>query len=1407
MGGAGISVSCGRLTSIAAVVVALCMAGPFRADAEFLIDSNLWAKFGVDLSALDTDPVSMATGEFIYSRTLFDASGPAGIGVGLTYSSQSGGGAFQNNQMRFAADLAPGGLPDGFNWSQRVFLRRGRTFEGQRQAMVCPGSCRRIVFAWRGGWQVDSRERWRYELKETADFFYFLDPENQHVTIFEKRDGPAYAIQTVDRNGNALTYVNGPHVRVSGPASVADGLGRSLHFSYGTVGGVDTNLHLTRIEDQTGQHWDFAYEYDPPDNPGLVTLRSITDPLGGETVFQYTGCGRNWIAGVTLPRGNTPYTQTYDPVRSNVTGVVRSQTDAFGNTWEIREERFAQEWGDVSGNTMFSLINPDGTKRSFAHDNDGTVLNRIVNEDGQRRDFATRSGKAQSEGVTDPEGRSLSLAYEEASGEVTALTNGRDFSFRHLYTQQTQRFDNPVAAEDVTFTFRVLAATLFPDNTVETYARDARGNVTQRVDRAGAVWTMEYNSRGQRTRVVNPVGGAITFVYNADGTLSQRVDPELGTTTFAYDAVKRPTRVTHPDGTGTHTSYDALDRVTSTTDERTNTTMFAYDANGNVTHITDAQGQTTHMTYDALDRVVSSRDRLGNVRIRTYDARGNRASTRDPTGVRREFGYDVAGRRTSVTLGAHTWRLLRDAAGQPVGSVTPLGHKSHTGLDAIAYPESATDALGNRSSTTRDPMNALSSQTDPVGNRTLYGHDARSLLAGVSYPGRGASVYARDDAGRLTAITDLRGQTWAVSNSPLGRLLAVTDPLGQRAEYKYDARDRVALVTFADGSSVSNVYDAAGNRTRRLYSDGADLTYAYDDLNRLVAANGIAMNYDAEGRPTSTVTHGRAHTASYDAAGRLRTVSYNGGTVSVTYVYDYRGLLVGVSDDLTGTRLDFSYDDDLRLTGVLRNNGVDTFYAWDAAARLTRIRHGAIIDLRYTRDAAGRIIGTDITAPLLPEDHMSDARESLAHDAASQLKGGYGYDALGRLINSPTHRFTWDGASQLVRVSDASHASDLTYTALGDRATRTANGAATLYHYNAALPDHPILAEQDQASGAFKRYCVWSPDGRLLYAIEGGGTAVRHYHFDQAGSTLALTDGGGAVTDSYAYDAFGRLLAHNGASDQPFTFAGRFGVRVEQGALYHMKARYYDARTARFLSREPLWPQLANARKLNPYQYAQANPVNRVDVTGTDDVPVRVDGTQPAGMGELFTAPLPFGGPVANPACPAGKVVMKHAWKVDVWRVGPGKRKPKLQDFNNMGDAWGQLFRILALNMLEVRLMPNGGPYDKDEYRYNNRELFLTSVPNMGDVYAKRAHLQEKFDNLERRLEKNTGMSRDKYHRLSDKERRAALGYGGWMRAEDIEADMGFVTEMMEQVDDVGRQIILEHDMYLDEKAPVILEW
>lgn len=372
--------------------------------------------------------------------------------------------------------------------------------------------------------------------------------------------------------------------------------------------------------------------------------------------------------------------------------------------------------------------------------------------------------------------------------------------------------------------------------------------------------------------------------------------------------------------------------------------------------------------------------------------------------------------------------------------------------------------------------------TDALGRTTAFAYDQRGLLSGVTLPVVGASAYTYNNSGLLSNVADLKGSNWTFSYTTMGRLKSNTDPLGNKWQRGYDARGRLTGTTFPDGGTETRTLDNAGNVTRKQYSDNTDIQYTYDALNRLITANHVVLAYDAEGRVTVTDNPGTAFGATYDDGGRLKTATYNNGLFAVTYTYNAStGLLSEVTNNLTGTNISFTYNNDNQLTGVTRSNGVNALFTYDGAGRVTRIQDGSVLDLQYTLNAAGQVIGLDMTAPLNPADLLQGSTDVFTYNAASEVStAGYKYDKQGRLTDAPSSTFTWDGASRLTRIGSTT----LTYNGLNDMVTRTEGGTTTHYYYNKAIGLGPIVAEKNDTTGNFLRYYVWTPEGQLLYMID-----------------------------------------------------------------------------------------------------------------------------------------------------------------------------------------------------------------------------------------------------------------------------------------------------------------------------------
>lgn len=1130
--------------------------------------------------ATDRDPVNMSNGDYFENMALMNIGGPIPLRFDLFRDS--------GYNKHHSYD----GLPFNFYGNFSLFvLNNGKEIE------VDMGLGSQIYFIKSGAsWVISSFQAVKYSLQESADYWYLMNPEKALVYTFKKQSYRSEAMLTriEDRNGNAFVIENLADV-TRGPARVSDGIGRELKFTYGAVSG-SSNLYLSKVEDGTGRAYSFAYRLNTSGNE--IVLLSITDPMGNITGFEYLT--RFQVAKKTMPAGNAPYSQLYF---SSISPSVAKQTDAYGNSTD-----FTSDYSTVinEGLHKYTATYADGTTSRFDHDFSGRVLRGISDQTGKQSIFSTLNEKDRFDSVTDRLGDTTSYTYHDESGRIATLTNARGKTISNTYETQNQIFTNPANGETAQFTFYLLKSVSYPDGTARQMTYDSKGNLITSSDQAGKQTTYTYNSKGQVLTVTNPLGGIVTSEYNSDGTLASRKDSNTGKITYSYDIYKRPNKITNPDSTFIQAVYNLNDQITSITDENGNSYTFTYNANGALTASTGPDGKSTQYAYDLMDRVSSSTDRAGKISAYTYNNMERLSSTADPNSLATSYTYNSRGWKTGMTLGGRTWLTGYDDEGVPVSVTTPLGFTTSYTTDKLGLTSSITNSLGHKTVYIRDTMGRLTGITDPLNRQTTYSYDPRGNLSGAAIAPTGTATYSRNDLGLLSGITDLGGGTWSFSYNSTGLLTSLTDPLTRQTTNTYDSRGRLSGSAYPGGGSSSVTYDNASNLTGMNYSAGPALTYGYDTLNRLLTSNDITLTRDAEGRVTGTGSGGVIYAAGYDDGGRLVSANYNNGAFSVTYSYDTTtGLLSRVEDTLTGSRLDFSFDNDNRLTGISRAGGISSTYSYDSAGRLTRIQEGAIIDISHIYDAAGQVTSTDMTAPLDAATALMPETSTYSYNAASEItSSGFGYDSLGRRTSSPTATFTWDGASRLTGInppSGSGQAVALTYNGLNDLLSRTEGGQTIRYFYNRAISLSPIMAEKNDSTGAIVRYYVWTPGGQLLYMIDAAdGNKVYHYHFDKSGSTLALTNASGTVTDAYAYTSYGRMLLHTGTSTQPFTFVGRYGVRQEgqAGTLYQMRARYFDALTAQFLSRESEWPKLDSPKELNPYQYALLNPLSYIDPTG-----------------------------------------------------------------------------------------------------------------------------------------------------------------------------------------------------------------
>ena len=1045
----------------------------------------------------------------------------------------------------------------------------------------------------------------KYQLeKKSSGYFYLMNPADERVYVFQSRElnydrttqlvkNVGEIVYVLDRHGNRLTYTyNDNHL----PLSVEEnGTGRKLNLTYNTDG------NLASVSDGYETARTLAFTYFP-----ATTLINFKDAMNQKTSFVYDAANTYLLKKITLPNLNSHIDQTWADNPEGVKGVS-SQKDAYGNETTLSWSK------DAQGNIVTAVKYPDGTQQVFNHE--AARYPEEMKDPADKSAAMKYSADNQLSEITDRLGDKTLMTYHAESGKIASLTNAEGNTVSYAYTSQNQTFTNPANSEPVAFTFYELSQISYPDSTTEKFVYNDQGSLTEFTDRESNVWKTTYNDAGQPLTETNPAGAVITYNYNDDATLESLKDSvTLTYTRYGYDDYKRLNKITYP-GTAAavQIAYNPNDQVTQVTDEKGNRYLYEYDKNGNLTKITDPAGKSVQYVYDNMDRLSKITDRLGKSVTVAYDKMGRPESVTDADGVKSNYAYNQNGWLNKVIQAGNTWQFEYDAEGILKSHSEPSGSTTTYQSDKLGYTKEIADALNNKTTLEKDKLSRITRATDALNRSTAYDYDDQGLLSGVTLPLVGAAEYARNPLGLLSQITDLKGSVWKFDYDGIGRLLSAADPSGNIRQYSYDSRNRLSGVKFPDGAELTQSFDAAGNLTEQKYSDGTVLQFTYDALNRLLTANSLKLTPDAEGNITAAEDSGLVFGSAYDDGGRVKTLSYNNSAFAVTYTYEAEtGYLSGVSDSLTNTQIGCVYDADGRLTGITRPNNVNSTFVYDKAGRLTRISDGSIIALQYVLDAAGQVTQADMTLPLNPSDMLAFSKENFSYDSASQLESeGFEYDKIGRIVKYAGKALKWDGASRLTEIGDVK----LAYNGLGDLITRADAANTIRYFYNYASGLNPIMAEKDETAGKFLRYYVWTPGGQLLYMIDAAdGNKVYFYHFDRTGSTLALTDAAGAVTDKYAYTPYGKLLKHEGSNPQPFTFVGQWGVRQEgsDGTFYHMRARYYDAASARFVSREPLWPEISDPQMLNPYQYAFNNPTGFVDVSG--ETPTHIEAAEVIAM-------------------------------------------------------------------------------------------------------------------------------------------------------------------------------------------------
>ena len=197
-----------------------------------------------------------------------------------------------------------------------------------------------------------------------------------------------------------------------------------------------------------------------------------------------------------------------------------------------------------------------------------------------------------------------------------------------------------------------------------------------------------------------------------------------------------------------------------------------------------------------------------------------------------------------------------------------------------------------------DGMGRDTGSTETGAGLTLYSRRTLDAEGRVVAESKGAVdddhvySYSYNATGQVTSITDPLGETTSIAYQ--GTTKTVTDPEGHATTYSYgDLPGLPTQVTDAMGKSAVYTYDAAGRLTSVLFNGTRNHVYTYDGLDNVLTESHpetgtIAYGYNNENLLSSKTWGGSTLGFNYDLSRRLyRTTATTGGPIDiVNYTYN-----------------------------------------------------------------------------------------------------------------------------------------------------------------------------------------------------------------------------------------------------------------------------------------------------------------------------------------------------------------------------------------------------------------------------------------------------------------------------------------------------------------------------------------
>ena len=406
--------------------------------------------------------------------------------------------------------------------------------------------------------------------------------------------------------------------------------------------------------------------------------------------------------------------------------------------------------------------------------------------------------------------------------------------------------------------------------------------------------------------------------------------------------------------------------------------------------------------------------------------------------------------------------------------------------------------------------------------------------------------------------------------------------------YVWDLDSRKIATQNPTGINLTSTLDPVGNRLLLADLFGVT-TYTWDIQSRLTgfvnpitqfapSFESVSITRDPLDRelirnfnfPSFAVSH------VYDAAGRETALNTNAFLApNFTNYYDSVNNRIGVVES-SGSAVSFLFDSAYQLINETRSgtNPYNITYGYDPLGNRLTQNAGGQITTRTFNSANAQLTSTPPSGPITSSS----------------------YDPNGNLILQNTGGAlttnTWSPENRLLSNVSAAGSEIYQYSQDGLRKQKTNSSGTSLFCWD----EQNMLLSTDTSLNLQTRQTdypgYW---GGLAFQEVGGYTNIPL--FDSQGNTRFAywIINNSFFWADYIYDSFGNLLSTPPSEPNSLEFGGQYGYNTDATGLIYVRARYYDPKNGRWISRDPIG---FDGGDVNLYPYVGNNPVNKIDPSG-----------------------------------------------------------------------------------------------------------------------------------------------------------------------------------------------------------------